>query len=463
MNELEEALGAVTAVSGASLIQKYIDPLILEYVRRYSPLLSALPSKKLVGTNAYNWVTRSALPDGGAVSDGGGRPVSSSTYLQTPTTVKQYQAVGAVTGFAQAVTGVIADLQRSEIDGAMQSLMWAVETSLVYGNDAATAALPSQTSGGALYGGGPDMRGLDYQVNNFSGSTQNAIDTNGATISFSLLDQGIDLIEENASQPLGHDWMIVCSPKVGSKINQLLTNQQRFLGSADINAGAYVPTYRDLPIVKSSFLASRSQQMGVVTPTVINGGSLTAGAYKYQISAVINRFGEIGASAEVTATTATTNLTANLAFATPTGPDSNGPILYKVYRTAIGGATGTETLLGVVAAFDDTGAPVTSIQDNGVALGVNGRSQTVTAPWPTAYQDGNAGVGVRSVGQEDIFLIPKSENFILRPYVRDFFSKELAQTSTAADVMPFYIASDTALAVRAPKYVSRLARVSISL
>jgi hypothetical protein len=463
MNELEEALGAVTAASGASLIQKYIDPLILEYVRRYSPLLKMLPNKKLVGTNAYNWVTRSALPDGGAVSDGGGRPVSSSTYLQSPTVVKQYQAVGAVTGFSQAVTGVIADLQRSEIDGAMQSLMWAVETSLIYGNDAATAALPAFNSTGGAYGGGPDMRGLDYQVNTFSGNAQNSIDTAGATISFSLLDQAIDLVEENASQPLGTDWMIVCSPKVGSKINQLLIAQQRFIGSGDIDAGPSVSMYRDMPIVRSSFLASRSQVMGVVTPTVIAGGSLTAGAYKYQITAVINRFGEIGASAEVTATTSAGNLTANLAFATPSGPDSNGPILYKVYRTLIGGATGSETLLGCVAAFDDQGNPVTSIQDTGVALGVNARPATILAPWPVAYQDGNAGVGVRAVQQEDIFLIPKSENFIVRPYVRDFFSKELAQTSTAADTMPFYIASDTALSVRAPKYVSRLARVSVSL
>jgi hypothetical protein len=464
MNELEEALGAVTATTGTALIQKYIDPLILEYVRRYSPLLQALPSKKLVGTNAYNWVTRSALPDGGAVSDGGGRPISSSVYGQSPTTVKQFQAVGAVTGFSQAVTGVIADLKRSEIDGAMTSLMWAVETSLCSGNDVATANLPTTTSAGNLYGGGPDMRGLDFQVNTFSGNLQNSIDTAGATISFSLLDQAIDLIEENASQPLGHDWMIVCSPKVNSKINQLLTNQQRFIGSADIAAGVYVPTYRDMPIVKSSFLAARSQQMGTVTPTTsTTGGTLAAGTWKYQITAVINRFGEIGASTEVSQVTSGATSTNTLTFATPTGPDGNGPILYKVWRTLVGGATGSETLLGVVAAFDDLGAAVTSIVDTGTALLLNARTQTGTAPWPTTYVDGNAGLGVRAVNQEDIYLIPKTENFIVRPYVRDFFAKELAQVASAADVMPFYIASDTALSVRAPKYVSRLARVSVAL
>lgn len=462
--ELEEALGAATASTTTPLIQKYIDPLILEYVRRYSPLLNAVPSKKLVGTNAYNWVTRTALPDGGATSDGGGRSMSSSTWTQSPTAVKNYQSVGGVTGFAEAVTGVISDLQRREIDGAIKSLMWAVETSMLYANDAATLAVPVQTSAGGVVNGGPDMRGLDYQVNVYSGSTQNAVDYAHGTVTFSMLDTLIDLIEENAAQPLGEgDWMFLVSPKVGSKINQLLQANQRWVNENQAQGGMYVSAYRDCPIVKSSFLAARSQQMGVVTPTVVSGGSLTAGVYKYQVSAIINRFGETAASTEVTATTAGGNLTANLAFATPSGPDGNGPILYKVWRTLIGGGAGSETLLGVVAAFDDQGAAVTSIQDTGVALGVNARPATILAPWPVAYQDGNAGQLPRAVLDEEIYLIPMTDEFIVRPYVRDFFSKELAQVTTAPDVMPFYVASDTALSVRAPKYVARASRVSVTL
>lgn len=461
--ELEEALGAVTAASGSSLIQKYIDPLVLEYVRRYAPLLSSIPSKKLVGTNAYNWVTRTALPDGGTVSDGGARGLSSSTWTQTPTAVKNFQAQGGVTGFAQAVTGVIGDLQRAEIDGAMKSLMWSVETSLVYGNDAATLGVPVQTSAGGVISGGPDMRGLDYQVNQYSGTAQNAFDENHGTVSFSLLDTLIDSVEENAAQPLGPDWMFVCSPKVGSKINQLLTNQQRFNDTNQANAGIYVPMYRECSIVKSSFMASRSQSMGAVTTaTATTGGSLAVATYRYQVSAVINRFGETAGSPEVTqATTTTATSTVTLSFSTPSGPDGNGPILYKVFRST--GGAGTATLLGVVAPFDDQGNAVTSIVDNGTTLLANGRAQTGAAPWPLTYQDGNAGQFARTAGDEDIYLIPKTDEFIVRPYVRDFFSKELAQTTTAPDVMPFYIATDTALSVRAPKYVARASRVSVTL
>jgi len=41
--------------------------------------------------------------------------------------------------------------------------------------------------------------------------------------------------------------------------------------------------------------------------------------------------------------------------------------------------------------------------------------------------------------------------------------KPLAQTTTEPDVEPFYVQSDTTLAVRAPKYVGRLSRVAVSL
>src|SRR5262245_63523522 len=91
------------------------------------------------------------------------------------------------------------------------------------------------------------------------------------------------------------------------------------------------------------------------------GGSLTAGTYKYYITA-INANGEtainVGVTTEVTVTTAAGNLTAALTWAALTGATG-----YKIYRTAAGGATGTElliTTLGVVTSFNDTtvGSPL---------------------------------------------------------------------------------------------------------
>jgi hypothetical protein len=80
------------------------------------------------------------------------------------------------------------------------------------------------------------------------------------------------------------------------------------------------------------------------------GGALTAGTYKYYITA-INASGETTVSSEVTVTTAAADLTAHLTWDAVTGATG-----YKIYRTAAGGATGTQlllTTLGLVTVYDD--------------------------------------------------------------------------------------------------------------
>jgi hypothetical protein len=90
--------------------------------------------------------------------------------------------------------------------------------------------------------------------------------------------------------------------------------------------------------------------------TPVAGGALTAGTYKYYITA-INALGETTISNELTGTTAAANLTLTLLWAAVTGATG-----YKVYRTAAGGGTGTELLLvtlGAVTTYNDAavGAP----------------------------------------------------------------------------------------------------------
>jgi hypothetical protein len=133
-------------------------------------------------------------------------------------------------------------------------------------------------------------------------------------------------------------------------------------------------------------------------------------------------------------------------------PDGASPILYKVYRAT---SSGNETLVGVVDAFDTTGAPVTSIIDTGANLLTNSAPNT----GPSAYQGGNTGAKPRGSGHEEIYLVPKDPNFFLRPYTRDMQIIPLAPTTTAADVLPFAVVTDTCAALRAPKYATRMSRV----
>lgn len=105
------------------------------------------------------------------------------------------------------------------------------------------------------------------------------------------------------------------------------------------------------------------------------GGALTAGIYKYYVTAT-NAAGETTVSNEITVETETTNLTAHL-----TWPAVSGATGYKVYRTAAGGATGTQLLratLGAVLVYDDVavGVPAGAFPTVNTALNYG----TYTAP-----------------------------------------------------------------------------------
>jgi hypothetical protein len=458
MSELQEAL---TAAGVTALIQKQIDPLLLEYQRRYAPLVRAISSLKW-GSTRYNFNTRTSRVPGGFVTDGGARPVGSSVYTQAGFDMKNMQAVGGVTGYAEEVTrSLIGDLRAREIEGAVQGLLWDIENAMLWTNAAST-----------LNGPYPAFDGLDSQVSTFSGLQQNAFDEAGAILALRHLDILIDVVEQNAAAPVsGADWMFVTSSTANSKIAQLLTNQQRFNGNApsgEVAAGLTVPTYRDVPIVKSSFLNARAIAMNTVTATPSTAtGTLPTGAYKYIITAIIARMGETVGSTEVTGTLAGAgNIT--LAFTPPAGYENGTAIGYKVFRTLVGGATGTETFLGYVDAnvglAGDGVTPIvtTSIVDNGAAL-IPQNGATVPAILPTQYFGTNAGHLPRGTGLEDVYLINRNRDNVLRPFVRDVMPVDVYPTTASPDTLPFALVSDTCLAVRAPKYAARLRNVISTL
>lgn len=468
--ELQEAL---TAANAGALIPKEIDALLFDLTRRYAPLLVALPSLQ-IGSNVYNFNTRTTRVPGGFVQDGGARPVGNSNYVQTPFTVKLLQAVGAVTGFSQEVTrAVIGDLQRQEIESAVTGLTWDIENAIMWGNSASTAN-----------GAWPQFDGLDTQVSQFTSGGSipvNALDkssstTAGKATTFTLkhLNQIIDLVEQNAAAPVvGNDWMFVMSTTAASKVAELLTNQQRFLGNnpgVAIAPGLNVPSYRDVPILRSSFLGSRNLTMSSISSaTTTTGGSLAAGTYKYYVAPVFARMGEAGVNAtEVSqAVTGSTSII-TLSFTPPTGFQTSAPQYYKVFRTAATGATKTETLLGYVdanfglAATGITPLTTTSIVDTGSYL-LPKHGSTAPTVTPTAYYGTNAGEKPRWPGGEDIYLISRNRDNIVRPYVRNIQPIALAPTVLQPDALPFALVADTCLAVRGPEFAARLRNVASSL
>ena len=457
MSELREAL---TATGASPFLPKAIDPKLLEAQRRYAPLVRAIPSVKWAA-DQYWFNQRTTVPAGGFVTDGGGRPTTTSAYAQNNVQLKHLQVVGGVTGYSQIVTQSLIDLRASEVKGAIQGLLWDTETGILWGNAAST-----------LNGASPQFDGLDTLVSAYSGGGQNSLDKGGATMTLAHLDELIDMVETNAAMPIqGSDWMFIMSSTAKSKVGQLLVNQQRY-EQVEVAAGLIVDTYKNIPMLRSTFLSNRSYSVGSVsTATATTGGSLPdTTTYKYVITAVIQRQGEIAPSAEVSrATGSGSNAnTITLSFSTPTGLDSLQPQLFKVYRTNANGAAGTETFLGYVdgtvglAADGLTPILTTSIVDTGTAL-VPQNGSTVPATLPTQYYGTNSAVLPPAIGLETIYLISRDPDNIIRPYARECEPIDVYPTAAAADVLPFAAVSDTALAVRGPKFIGKSTRMATAV
>jgi hypothetical protein len=470
-SELREAL---TAAGASALIPKIIDPLLLEYIRRYSPLVRALPSTSW-NADVYYFNQRTQLASGGFVADGGAVPVANSTFVQNNFQIKHLQIVGAVTGYSQEVTRqVIGDLRQTEIEGSIRGLTWDIETGVVWGNAAST-----------LNGARPQFDGLDSQVNTYSTNGQNSQDKAGNTLTLAHLDELIDMVETNAAMPVfDATWMLVMSSTASSKIAQLLVSQQRFNDRVQVAPGLITDSYRGIPIVKSSFLSPRGFAMGTVTAAGSSGalpgglsglgsGTLANATYRYVVSPVIARQGEILPCAEVSPATGGSSGFVTLSFSVPTGLNSSQPISYKVYRTASGGAAGSETFLGYVdatvglAADGVTPIMATCIVDTGTALIPVVGSGATTVPGSltpfTVYFGTNTGMFPLAAGLENLYLISRDRNNVIRPYVRDFLPLDVYPTTSSPDTLPYALISDTTLAIRAPQYTGRLSRVATSV
>lgn len=455
--ELREAL---TAAGASALLPKIISPLLLEYQRRYAPLLRAIPSVKW-DADTYFFNSRTVNPNGGFVTDGGARVVSNSTYTQNSFQMRHFQIVGAITGYSQEVTRqVIGDLRAREIEGSIQGMMWDIEHAVAWGNAGATQ-----------YGAYPQFDGLDTLVSTYSGSNKNCLDLSGVSTNTGLLlahlDELADMVETNAAMSVfDSSWMYVMSNTAVSKVAQLLQNQQRFVDRVEVAAGLLVPTYRGIPLMKTSFLSTRSTQMSTVaTATATTGGTLAAGTYYYQVSAVIARQGETAVSAEVSQTTTGATSTNTLSFTPPTGLDGLQPTLYKVYRST---ATGTESLVGVVDATvglsSDGITPIqtTSIVDTGTTL-IPQNGVTQPATYPATYQGTNANKKPPTQGREPIYLLSRDENFVCRPYVRDLEPVDIYPTTSSPDSLPYALISDCVFALRGPKFLGALTGVPVAV
>jgi hypothetical protein len=103
-----------------------------------------------------------------------------------------------------------------------------------------------------------------------------------------------------------------------------------------------------------------------------------------------------------------------------------------------------------------------TITDTGTAL-VPSNGAAVPGILPSTYYGTNTGIGPGGQGLENIFLISRDPQNLVRPWVRQYKPLDLYPTTASPDSMPYALITDTTLGVRAAKFVGRTSRVNVQI
>lgn len=345
----EELRLALDTTTGGVLSPESLEPFIVELVRKLSPFVAGLKVIQANGkTHEFN--KRSALPTAYFEGEKATTLSSQSTYSREAVPLKIIRARGGVTGFQQAASKKFVNSYVKEIVGATQAMAWHMEFGSMWGNKTADQY---------------QYDGLDTKI------ITNRITKTGSIITLRFLDDMIDPILEQGVKR--EDLAFYLSPQMISKISTLQTEVRIPVTNVKYAGGVEMQSYRELPLVPSSFTRPKTT-MGTVTAAddATVGSLVPAKTYRWMVSA-ITRFGEQWASAEVSHTLGGGISSVKLSFSAVADA-----LLYKVYRTVDGGGAGTEVLAGRYAAktYDGDGnvtGNVVSIIDTiaDVALGTD--------------------------------------------------------------------------------------------
>jgi len=364
----EELLLLLDTATGAALIPEDLEKVLTDLVKWNAPFTRMLTLVKANGlTHQFNQIT--AIPNGQFEGENAVTVISNSTYNRATVQLKVMRVKGRVSGLAQAASAAYINAWKQELMSSAKSMGRNIEYGLLWGN------LVDQ-----------------YQYNGADTSiVTNRIDHN-AQGSLALLDQMIDNAHNQGAQM--DPFVFVMSPSMVSRMSGLQTEIRKSIAveSVEFPGGFRMGTYRDIPMMPSSFCRPSSQMGALGLASSATAGNLVVGqAYRHRVSAV-TFFGEQSASA---AAAPTTILGGHGSIDITFTAVANAQ-LYKVYRSAAAGIAGSEFLSQVVPAktYDGNGTvtgAVVAINDGIIdaslsatdkpydieVAGVSGRDETI--------------------------------------------------------------------------------------
>lgn len=463
------------------LVQPVIDRALFVARRAYTPLFRILSRRKWdTPTYIFNEVTNypqaQFTTEDPPTSGAGAVVATASVYSQISYPIKHWQVGMDLSKFSIQTARVNGDLAQLELDGASKSSVYLREMAYMYGSAGATVNTKRQANDG-----------LDLLIN-----TANKI-TGGQIVSFAMLDAAIDAVSNQLAEEIGNNYAFVLTPEMWSVLGRNFVNQQRFMSEtmiyprddrgrlgapvtdnkSYINGGLNVLTYRDIPLIKSSFLASKGQMTTVTAADAGGSGSSLANSQYGYIVEVVTDYGVSLGSAEATVTP-TAGHNVSLTWTTPSIVDTYNNtrlnLFYRIFRTAAAGASGSETLYAVVSAFDNADAAVTTWTDTGLpvnplASGASGQalfSTTVATSGSNAAPDGVTTPRTNPSGhtQQDIFLVPRDPDICVVAAVNEAHTEMLALVNARTQQMAYL--GDETLALRGPAFAAKICGAYVS-
>lgn len=387
--QLRKALNSASN-SGGALIPQHLEQWITNTVIRLSPVHALLqPEFSPQKLHEFNRVT--SLGSGGqSMGENATTPSINSTYQRSNVTLKIVRRKGAVTDFLQESSKNYINAIEAEIENQVRAQAYDLEYFDLWGNADANTY---------------EFSGFDHLITTNRFNT--GFSSGAPTVLNSLkpLDAMIDA--SNRKGGYLHKRAFICSPEMLSTISRQLTNVRLNQpvgagGEAKVNIGGgwRLDSYRDIPIVQSSFVGGASADtMGTVTASSggTTGGSLSNGTYYFRVAPVTYN-GEGIASAESSVTLSGGTATQQIAL---TFTAVSGAISYKVYYSSTTGLTGMTLIDWQTANVYDGSGTITGA-GTVASLAILSTTPTTAATGQTSDKPLTTVAGVNG---ESIFLV----------------------------------------------------------
>jgi len=351
MNSLQKALLQTTSPGGAALTPQDLNPVLMEYLGRLSPLYRLVAKKQAQG-RVHEFVVRTSVPPAWFEGEVTTPSPTASGYERRAVQLKILRNSGGVSGFQQATSQRFVDALQTEIVGSLEGIADTLEWATIYG-DSVDAY---------------QFDGLEAFLRKNGVTAQpvanggNILDVN-AVVSLSDLDAMVDVA--HATRAADRDAKVfIMSQQMISKISGLQTRINRTVETVETEGGFRFVTYRDIPILPSSIVRPTAVTSSpAVSVTATAGGTLANGTYHYRVASVTDA-GEQVAGTSGSVTISAPNSTATLTWTAD--PDAR---LYKIFRGATS-AHDNMALVDVIPArtYNAEGAVtgnVTTYADNG--------------------------------------------------------------------------------------------------